>query len=50
MHTNLVDSFASATGEELIQQHIEYHRRSGMLLRTSAEDVAHGGITTWPPI
>lgn len=58
MYTNLVDSFPPATGEELFQQHIEYRRRSGMLLRISAEEVArmvtdfaasHGGITTYPP-
>jgi hypothetical protein len=58
MRTNLVDSFPPATGEELLQQHIEYRRRSGRLLRISAEDVArmvtdfaasHGGITRYPP-
>ena len=58
MHINLVDSFLPAAGEELLQQHIEYRRRSGRLLRFGAEDVArmvtdfaasHGGITMYPP-
>ena len=39
-------------GEELLQQHIEYRRRSGRLLRISADDVATNGdglrsITRW---
>lgn len=58
MRINLVDSFPPATGEALLRQHIEYRRRSGRLLRISAEDVArmvtdfaasHGGITRYPP-
>jgi hypothetical protein len=58
MRINLVDSFPPTTGEELLQQHIKYRRRSGRLLRISAEDVArmvtdfaasHGGITRYPP-
>jgi hypothetical protein len=58
MHVNLVDSFPPATGEELLRQHSEYRRRSGRLLRISADDVArmvtdfassHGGITMYPP-
>ena len=58
MHINIIDSLPLATGEELLQQHIEYRRRSGRLLRISADDVArmvtdfaasHGGITMYPP-
>jgi hypothetical protein len=58
MRINLVDRFPRASGEELLQQHIEYRRRSGRLLRISADDVArmvtdfaasHGGITRYPP-
>lgn len=58
MRINLVDSFPPAAEEELLQQHIEYRRRSGRLLRISADDVArmvtdfaasHGGITSYPP-
>jgi hypothetical protein len=58
MRINLVDSFPLAAGEELLQQYIEYRRRSGRLLRMSADDVArmvtdfaasHGGITWYQP-
>ena len=57
MRINLVESFPPAAGEELLQQHIEYRRRSGRLLRISADDVARmvtdfaasHGITRYPP-